>query len=84
MGYDMQAARLDDLKVPSGHKLYQIIKPMKLQNIKYGIMLSQREWWKLSIMCIKLLILGFIKLQAPEFLPGNPISLDNKRKRKKL
>lgn len=70
----MQVARLDDLKVPSGHKLYQIIKPMKLQNIKYRIMLSQWKWWKLSITCIKPHILGFIKVQAPEFLPGNPIS----------
>lgn len=74
MGYDMQGARLDDLKVPSGHKLCQITKPIKLQNTKYRIMLSQWEWWKLSIMCIKTHILSFIKLQAPEFLPGNPIS----------
>lgn len=62
MGYDVQAARLDDPKVPSGHKCYQIIEPMKLQNTKYRIMLSQWEWWKLSIMCIKPHILGFIKL----------------------
>lgn len=73
MGCDMQAARLDDLKVPSGHKLYRIIKPMKLWNTKYRIMLSQWEWWKLSIKCIKPLTLGFINLQVPEFLPGNPI-----------
>lgn len=30
MGYDMQAARLDDLMVPPGHKLYEIIKHVKL------------------------------------------------------
>lgn len=30
MGYDMQAARVDDLMVHSDHKLYEIIKPMKL------------------------------------------------------
>jgi len=30
MGNDMQAARLNDLLVPSGSKLYEIIKPVKL------------------------------------------------------
>lgn len=30
MGYDMQAASRDDLIAPSGHKLYEIIKIMKL------------------------------------------------------
>lgn len=74
MGYDKQADRLDDLMVPSGHKLYEIIKSMKLSNIKYRIMLSQWERRKLRIVSFRAHIGGFIKLQAPEFPSGSTIT----------
>lgn len=58
---------------------------MKIQNIKFRIILSHLEWWKLNTLSIiRCHIYVFIKIQAIDVSPGNTIIWHNERKRKNI